>query len=126
MSVISFEKARKQLEKNGGAASQSLLNTQQGTAGQTPTKKELDRIAENTVRMFNVVHKALVKGFKCKGQFARENAVFVAAAAQLGTITTQYDDTNFGDTWCCTEDGLDWLKEMTQYAEEYFDDETTD
>lgn len=76
--------------------------------------------------MFNVILKALEKGFSCKGQFARENAVYVAAAAQLGTITTQYDDTRFGDTWWCTDDGLDWLKEMTKYAEEYFDNETTD
>ena len=126
MSVISFEEARKRLGKTSSSRSQSKQIIPPAEPGQKLTNQQLDKIAAATGRVFLVIHKALEKGFKCKGQFARDNAIFVAAAAQMGTISTQIDDTQFGDTWWCTQDGLDWLKEMVTNAEEYFTDETPD
>ena len=112
MSVISFEEARKRLAKDGNSKFLSLLSTPPEKAGQKLISREDEKTAFATAQVMLVIIKALEKGFSCKGEFARRMAVFVAAAAELGAITTRIDDTQFGSVWSCTEDGLDWLKEM--------------
>jgi len=114
MSVISFEEARKKLEEDGALKKyRSKLSTASAEAGLIHTDIDLDEDdAAAFVRLFLIVDKACRRPFSAKGKFARENAVQLPAAQDLGLITTRLDDETWGSVWLCTEGGMEWLKEI--------------
>ena len=108
MSVISFEEARRQLEKRGVSISQSQLSGSSETPGQTPTK-EYD-LTVHDLEMWVVLDRALRRPFTTKGQFARDSATIIACAADLGLISTRIDEERWGNVWFITQHGMDFHK----------------
>lgn len=42
--------------------------------------------------------------------YARTNALYVAAAASMGLLTTHTDDGRYGNIWRVTKRGMEWLE----------------
>lgn len=60
--------------------------------------------------MFNeLLREAWTNPFFVKGNYARQNALEVAAAASMGLITTRSDHETFGGQWLITKEGLESL-----------------
>lgn len=110
MSVISFEEARKQLEKRGVLLSQSKRSGSSEIPGQTPTDDT--QVTFHELELWIVLDRALRRPFTTKGQFARDNATIIACAADLGLISTRMDEERWGNTWFITHLGMSFHKEI--------------
>ena len=79
MSVISFEEARKQLEKGLGSNAELTQNSVSERAGQLPTEQERNALL--------VLAESHFKGFTTKSTFARKHADEIAMLACSGLIS---------------------------------------
>lgn len=113
MSVISFEEARKQLEKISNSNAQLTQNSISEAAGQLPTKAEQNALL--------VLAESHFKGFTTKSNFARKHADEVAMLACSGFITNHVGGTQWSNLWKVTAEGLSFLAFMMDEIEE--DDE---
>jgi Na+/glutamate symporter len=58
-----------------------------------------------------LLREAWTSPFYVKGNYARQNALEVAAAASMGLITTEVSTGSFGGQWLITREGLEVLHE---------------
>lgn len=113
MSVISFEEARKQLEKGLGSNAELTQNSVSELAGQLPTEQERNALL--------VLAESHFKGFTTKSTFARKYSDEIAMLACTGMISTHIGGPNWTNFWKITPGGLDFLCFMLNEAED--DDE---
>lgn len=67
------------------------------------------RLERTGQRLISILSTAWQSPFTTKANIAREYADEIAAAASLGYLTTQQDQTHFGRTWLITSLGLNKL-----------------
>lgn len=63
-------------------------------------------------KLKEVLHRAFMFPFKTQSDYARTNALEVAALASMGYISTYEQPRQFGNKWRVTGIGLDKLKKL--------------
>ena len=110
MSVISFEEARKQLEKGLNLNAQLTQNSVSELAGQQPTNEERNAML--------VLAEAHFKGFTTKSTFARKYADEIAMLACSGMISTHVGASAWSNLWKISAEGLSFLDYMLNVEEQ--------
>jgi len=68
-----------------------------------------------TIRVFLVLQKARMAPFTTKSDFARMAANEVAICASEGLISNKIADTQYGNVWMITQEGMEQLEELDDY-----------
>ena len=111
MSVESLEEWRKKLAERSASESPSTPNTGSEAAGLELTEDQLAA----TIRVFLVLQKARMAPFTTKSDFARMAANEVAICASEGLISNKIADTQYGNVWMITQEGMEQLEELDDY-----------
>ena len=120
MSVISLKEWQKKLGKTLKSKSPSKPNLRLETTGQPRINYDEDpdltqEVLETLRNLFRLLQYTHRSPYLTKSRFARANAELIALCASEGYITTRIDNLRWGNLWCITDFGIEYLNELEVY-----------